>query len=255
MASRKYRQKQNAIVFFTKSYQKAKRLGRVFEKKATDSNKASESSEVAEPTQLDLATPYQDDSLVIATSPQINTSKQQNSDCWLLQLPAELRNAIWELTCTASTSKDGEIELLRTALPSASLLFSCRQIHHEAVAIYHQARSDMFEKGRFCLDATRYTITASTIKMISRDHLATECRSIDNEHRRIDTLWQDGLWHRTETSLNSSMQWFTVVTTGRYSNSETFQDRDAARDYLAQTASRPSVENQIAYFLAVDQKW
>ena len=181
----------------------------------------------------------------------------------LLGLPGELRNMIYALALSPDKNeeKGGEVDLLSSRPPSAALLRVCRQTFYETKYFSRQARRRFLNKEVLCINAIKNKVTKhdifqlrSVLRQARHMHIVTQ-RSIDNEHRRIDTLWQDGLWHRTETSLNSSMQWFTVVTTGRYSNSETFQDRDAARDYLAQTASRPSVENQIAYFLAVDQKW
>lgn len=89
--------------------------------------------------------------------------------CYLLKLPAELRNRIYDL---AFTDRGQTIELFSAAPPSRALLRTCRQIYEEAASIYTAALLDPgFWSGKH-FHAT--TITSTWI--IRRPHTANTKR-------------------------------------------------------------------------------
>ncbi|KAK4628634.1 uncharacterized protein CLAFUR5_04634 [Fulvia fulva] len=59
--------------------------------------------------------------------------------CRLLQLPAELRNTIYELAFTPDHHEDEDVDLFEAKPPTNALLTACSQTYNEAAQIYKEA--------------------------------------------------------------------------------------------------------------------
>ena len=96
-------------------------------------------------------------------TPQINTSPR----CRLLELPAELRNQIYELVLTQNLRcRRDPPPGTGVSLPGPGLLRTCKMIYQEALALYY--RYTTFEFGSIC-DLTKWSgaIGLGHLKLVS----------------------------------------------------------------------------------------
>ena len=88
-------------------------------------------------------------SLTISYNRPPTESASATSSCRLLELPAELRNQIYELAFTTDQDSEGKVDLFAGKAPTKSLLLTCRQIHSEAHGIYNTAYRRFWKESDF----------------------------------------------------------------------------------------------------------
>jgi len=95
-----------------------------------------------------------------ASSPTLKTStkadRETSHPCRLLDLPAELRNRIYELAFSTET----ETNLLEAVPPPKHLLLACRQIYQEAVGLHKIAFRSYWADTRYVLNHANLSDTA-----------------------------------------------------------------------------------------------
>ena len=76
-------------------------------------------------------------------------SADQSTTCHLLDLPPEIRNAIYDLVFLPNIAEP--VELLEATPPSKALALTCRQMHEEAKLLYREAYQKFWEEAEFVL--------------------------------------------------------------------------------------------------------
>ncbi|KAK3069765.1 hypothetical protein LTR53_011636 [Teratosphaeriaceae sp. CCFEE 6253] len=131
-----------------------------------------------------------------------NDERRQDNDpqpCPPLELPAELRNAIWEqaFIVEASTTKD---LFVAEPLP-VSILLTCHKIHGETSAMYKRAKSAYLSQSAFVQSETSRHEALAKLPLLSESHIR-RITSLKLYAPRGDELtdgdgvhYRHGLWH------------------------------------------------------------
>ncbi|KAK1824034.1 hypothetical protein LTR12_001567 [Friedmanniomyces endolithicus] len=87
-------------------------------------------------------------------------SRQEGGECMFFNLPAELRNYIYELAFDGNSEES--IALLSAAPPSKAMVLTCRQAYNEAAAIHRFAYRRFWTTNRFELKVNYNTRLGET---------------------------------------------------------------------------------------------
>ncbi|KAK5121358.1 hypothetical protein LTR85_005524 [Meristemomyces frigidus] len=88
--------------------------------------------------------------MAVTTKGIPKASAPESEPCRLLELPAEVRNEIYELTFT-SDSADREIDFLHATPPSKALLLCSHQTYDESNGFYKQAYRAYWSSTKFAI--------------------------------------------------------------------------------------------------------
>ena len=103
-----------------------------------------------------------------ATMPSPTPSQpREQTPCRLLELPAELRNHIYELAFTTDYEDNEKIDLIAANPPNKELLLACRQIYNEAAQIYNASYRDFFKTRNFYLKYEDPVSSSSPVEQLN----------------------------------------------------------------------------------------
>ncbi|KXS95806.1 hypothetical protein AC578_6272 [Pseudocercospora eumusae] len=85
--------------------------------------------------------------------------------CYLLDIAAELRNEIYELTFTTNET---EVDLLNSKPPSPALLQCCKQISEEAAGVFKAFVHHYYERKQFRLALNRDEEPLAKLEQVAR---------------------------------------------------------------------------------------
>ena len=124
---------------------------------------------------------------------QTQARTQGDEECRLRALPAELRNAIYELSFT--TNDDNDVDLFKAAPPSKSLLLTCHEIYREARLICREAYRQYWTDTDFAIYQLRSldTIRAQDLKSVTKLALYAGHNTCGQRDEMCVT-WRGGIW-------------------------------------------------------------
>lgn len=107
-------------------------------------------------TILDVASSTSQSTEPVADEQQDPHSRSGQKVCHFLNLPAELRNTIYEyaLAYNGDIDSNGEVNLLTSASPTSALPQTCKQIGEECGLMYFKNFRNFWNKSNFYIDAS-----------------------------------------------------------------------------------------------------
>ncbi|KAK4555888.1 hypothetical protein LTR86_007108 [Recurvomyces mirabilis] len=86
----------------------------------------------------------------------------EQNNCCLFRLPAELRNQIYDLALIGNDANANAVDLSRAKPPTVDVLLACRAIYHECGQLYTVACTRYWATTSFKIYDTHYTNSCST---------------------------------------------------------------------------------------------
>ena len=136
---------------------------------------------------------------------QIGETRTNPDAKGLLDLPAKLRNHIYELVFTTEPPTKPKTDLHEALAPvNKELLFTCHQIYNEAVHFYRSAYKSYWLETRFVLDHQTKSLTPGEIALISRlpyDDVQHVCHLeiLASDSESFVLVDACGIWKKTTT--------------------------------------------------------
>ncbi|KAK3708771.1 hypothetical protein LTR37_011292 [Vermiconidia calcicola] len=131
-----------------------------------------------------------------------------------LDLPAELRNRIYEDYFGHHSHDESELDLLqiRSHLPPSKITAVCNQIHNESQGLYEHVRADFLRANRFCLGTEWHMVDKellqkATLRKVDQLPLALKLHKLNFRNVGRKHHWTDIVRVKAEVTTGGRIDW------------------------------------------------
>jgi hypothetical protein len=130
----------------------------------------------------------------------LESNDDDESESYLLALPPELRNEIYQF---CFTSDNDDVDILNAIPPSPNLLLTSHQIYHEAWAAYEEGCRDFWRLSNWYIDYHSWYLMG---QMRSENLAHVRELKLLVPEKQLDALSADGFTLRTKTILHKYLR-------------------------------------------------